>query len=93
LIEKRTKGKNGIIAYNTSFGIISMKQHVEVEHLELFDAYAAKFVGVESNSWSQSRNFDGNKVVQLANKCQKITPNVIFTCFGSKTPYKNQDEV
>jgi hemerythrin-like domain-containing protein len=49
LIEKRTKRKKGIIAYNTSFGINSMKQHVEVEHLELFDAYATKFVGVENN--------------------------------------------
>jgi hypothetical protein len=35
LIEKKTKGKNGIIAYNTSFGINSMKMHIEAEHLEL----------------------------------------------------------
>jgi hypothetical protein len=70
-----------------------MKQHVEVEHLELFNAYVAKFIGVENNLGSQSTSVDDNKVVQLANKCQKTTPRVIFTWFGSKTPYKKQDEV
>jgi hypothetical protein len=35
LIEKKTKGKKKIIAYNTSFGIGSMKRHIESEHLEL----------------------------------------------------------
>jgi hypothetical protein len=34
LIEKKTKGEKRIIVYNTSFGIGSMKRHVEVEHLE-----------------------------------------------------------
>jgi hypothetical protein len=60
----------------------------KVEHLDLLNAYATKFVCVENNSRSQSRSVDSNKVLQLANKCQKTTPSVIFTCFGSKTPYK-----
>jgi hypothetical protein len=51
------------------FGVVSMK-HVEIEHLELFNAYAAKFVGVKNNSRSHSRSDNNNKVVQLANKCQ-----------------------
>jgi hypothetical protein len=72
LIEKRTKGKKGIIAYNTSFGISSLRQHVEVEHLEFFNAYVAKFVGVENNLGSQSRNVDGKNVVQLAKKQHQV---------------------
>ncbi len=35
LIEKKTKGKKEIIAYNKSCGIGSMKHHVEALHLEL----------------------------------------------------------
>jgi hypothetical protein len=35
LIEKKTKGKKRIIPYNTSFGIGSMKKHIESEHFEL----------------------------------------------------------
>jgi hypothetical protein len=33
LIGKKTKGKKGIIAYNTLFGTSAMKKHVEFEHL------------------------------------------------------------
>ncbi len=44
LIEKKTKGKKGIIAYNTSFGICSMKRHVESEHLELVITYVEEVV-------------------------------------------------
>jgi hypothetical protein len=70
-LKKGQKGRRGSFAYNTLFGINYMKQHVEVEHLELFNAYIAKFVGIKNNLGSQSRSVDGNKVVQLANKCQK----------------------
>jgi hypothetical protein len=44
LIEKKTKGKKRIIAYNTSFGIGSMKRHIEFEHLELITSYVEKVV-------------------------------------------------
>jgi hypothetical protein len=44
LIEKKTKGKKRIIAYNTSFGIGSMKRHVEFEHLELVITYVEEVV-------------------------------------------------
>jgi hypothetical protein len=33
LIRKKTKGKKGIIAYNTLFGTSAMKKYVEFEHL------------------------------------------------------------
>ncbi len=36
LIEKKTKGKKGIIAYNTFFGTSAMKKHVEFEHFNFW---------------------------------------------------------
>ncbi len=31
--------------------------------------------------------------MQPIKKCQKVAPNAIFTFFGSKIPYKKQDEI
>ncbi len=42
LIEKKTKGKRKIFAYNTFFGTSSMKKHVESEHLELLTSYVER---------------------------------------------------
>ncbi len=42
LIEKKTKGKKGIIAYNKLYGTGSIKHHVETLHLELLMTYVAK---------------------------------------------------
>jgi hypothetical protein len=36
---KKTKGKKMIITYNTSFGKKYIKCDVEIEHLELLNAY------------------------------------------------------
>jgi len=47
LIEKKTKGKKGIIAYNTSFRIGLMKWQVETKHLELINAHVIGFGDVE----------------------------------------------
>jgi hypothetical protein len=69
LIEKKTNGKNRIIAYNTSFGIGFMKWHVETKHLELINAHVVGFGNVEGNIRSQSRIIEGNKVVQPTKKC------------------------
>jgi len=88
LIEKKTKGKKGIITYNTSFRIGLMKHHVETKHLELINAHAVGFSDVESNIRSQSRTIDDNKLVQPTKKCQKATLGVISTFFGNKTLYK-----
>jgi hypothetical protein len=70
-----------------------MHEHIEVEHLELFNAHVSKFIGVKSNSRSQSMCVEGNKVVQPTNKCQNVIPSVIPSFFGSKTSYKKQDEI
>jgi hypothetical protein len=88
LIGKKTKGKKGIIAYNTSFEIGFMKWHVETKYLELINTHVVGFGDVKGNIRSQSRTVEGNKVVQPTKKCQKVTLGVIFTFFGSKTPYK-----
>lgn len=88
LFEKKTKGKKGIIAYNTSFGIGFMKWHVETKHVELINVHVVGFGDVEGNIMSQSRTVEGNKVAQPTKKCQKVTLGVIFIFFGSKTPYK-----
>jgi len=42
LIEKKTKGKKGIITYNKLYGTGSMKHHVETLHLELLTTYVAQ---------------------------------------------------
>ncbi len=44
LIEKKTKGKKGIIAYNSSFGTSSMKRHFEAQHLEFIISYVEEVV-------------------------------------------------
>jgi hypothetical protein len=49
LIEKKIKGKKGIIAYNTSFRIGLMKWQVETKHLELINAHVVGFGDVEGN--------------------------------------------
>jgi hypothetical protein len=43
-LKRRPKGKKRIIVYNTSFGIGSMKRHIEFEYLELITSYVEKVV-------------------------------------------------
>jgi hypothetical protein len=42
LIEKKIKGKKGIIAYNKLYGTGSIKHHVKTLYLELLMTYVAK---------------------------------------------------
>jgi hypothetical protein len=54
LIRKKTKGGNGIIAYNTLFGIGVMKRHVEFEHLELLTTFVEEFATIDNIVRSQT---------------------------------------
>lgn len=71
LIEKKTKGKKGIITYNKSYGISSMKHHVEALYLELLTTYVAKCFVHDNVIGSQERNDEGGRLMQPANKVQK----------------------
>jgi hypothetical protein len=84
LIEKKIKGKRGIIAYNTFFGRSLMKLHVEYEHLELLTSYVEKVVVENNISRSQIVGDEGSRVIQPANKSSKVTLGAIFFFFGAK---------
>jgi len=84
LIEKKIKGKRGIIAYNTFFGRSLMKLHVEYEHLELLTSYVEEVVVENNISRSQIVGDEGSRVIQPANKSYKVTLGAIFYFFGTK---------
>jgi hypothetical protein len=64
LIEKfKTKRRKIIIAYNTFFGIGSMKMHVEYEHLELVTAYVEQLVTTNNISGSQVVGDEGCRTI------------------------------
>ncbi len=92
LIEKKTKSKKRIIAFNKSCGIGSMKHHVEALHFKLLTTYVAKCFVHDNVIGSQERNDEGGRLMQLANKHTKVVVGVIFSFFGSKTCYKRHDE-
>jgi hypothetical protein len=56
LIRKKTKRKEGIIAYNTLFGLGVMKRDVEFEHLELLTAFIEKVALTNNIFKSQTAN-------------------------------------
>jgi len=93
LIEMKTKGKKGIIAYNKSCGTSFMKFHVEVLHLKLLLAYVIEHFAHDRITSSQERNDEGGRLMQLAKKCIKVVVRAISSFFGSKTPYKRHYEV
>jgi hypothetical protein len=61
LIGKKTKGKEGIIAYNTLFGISVMKRHVEFEHLELLIVFLEKIALTDNIYESQTMATNANE--------------------------------
>jgi hypothetical protein len=63
LIEKKTKGKKAIIAYNKFYGIGSMKHDVEALYLELLMTYVAKFFVHDNVTCSQERNDEGGRLM------------------------------
>ncbi len=87
LIEKKTKIKKGIIAYNTLFGTSPMKMHVEYEHLEILTSYVEKVVAKNNISRSQIVGDEGSRVIQPANKSSKVTLGANSIFLGSKIPY------
>jgi hypothetical protein len=87
LIEKKTKGKKGIFAYNTFFGTSSMKRHVKFEHLELLTSYVEKIDVANNISRSQIVGDEGSRAIQPDNKSSKVTLGAIFIFWGSKIPY------
>jgi hypothetical protein len=92
LIQKKTKGKKGIVAYNKSCGIGFMKHHVEVLHLKLLTTYVVECFVHDNVIGSQERNDEGGRLMQPAKKRTKVATRVIFSFFGSKSPYKRHDE-
>ncbi len=84
LIKTNTKGKRGIISYNTFFGSSSMKRHVESEHLELLTSYIEKVSATNNISRSQIVGDQGTRAIQPTNKSSKVTPGAIFNFFGRK---------
>jgi hypothetical protein len=79
LIEKlKTKKRKRIIAYNTLFGIVSMKMHVEYEHFEFVIAYVEQLVTANNISRSQVVGDEGCRTIQLAKKFSKVAPSAIL---------------
>jgi len=56
-----TTRKQGIIAYNTFFGISVMKRHVEAEHLKLLIAFVEKTILTDNIFKSQTMVASANE--------------------------------
>jgi hypothetical protein len=91
LIEKKTKSKKGIIAFNKSYGIGSVKHHVVALHLDLLLTYVVEHF-VHDNIGSQERSDEGSRLMQPTKKRTKVTTRVISSFFGTKIPYKRHGE-
>jgi hypothetical protein len=80
LIKKKTKGENGIIAYNTLFGISVMKIH-----LELLITFVEEFATIDNILRSQTSGAnEGCRAMQVAKKRSKVTPCAILAFLGAK---------
>ncbi len=77
LIEMKTKGKKGIIAYNKSYGTSFMKYHVEVLNLKLLLTYVIKHFAHDRITGSQERSDEGGRLMQPTKKCTKVAVRTI----------------
>jgi hypothetical protein len=84
LIEKKTKGKRGIIA---SLWDKPDENACWNDHLELLTSCVGKVVAKNNISRSQIMGDKGLSTIHLANKCSKVTFGAIFVFWGSKIPY------
>jgi hypothetical protein len=83
LIEKKTKGKKGIIAYK-SCGISYMKHHVEALHLKLLTTYVVECFVHDNVIGSQETNDEGGRLMQPAKKRTKVAARVFFSSLVAK---------